>query len=73
MPDISMCSGEQDTYSCPRKDTCHRYTAKPNPYQQSYFMALPFDRENNICDHYWSNENIKPSVSEDFTYKRYKK
>lgn len=37
MADITMCKGG----NCFRKNTCYRFTAKPNEYRQSYFMNIP--------------------------------
>tara|TARA_R110000868_G_scaffold99064_1_gene272786 strand:- start:1138 stop:1329 length:192 start_codon:yes stop_codon:yes gene_type:complete len=45
-PDIEMCKGT----NCPLKESCHRYTAKPND-NQSWFVEPPF--EDNKCDMYW--------------------
>ena len=37
MPDIALCDGKYITGdSCPKKDTCYRHIAKPDPYRQSY-------------------------------------
>lgn len=47
MPDITMCSGE----GCPFKESCYRFTAKPNEYRQSYFVEPPI--KDGKCDHYW--------------------
>ncbi len=38
MPDITMCDGGD----CPKKAECYRATAKPNKFQQSYFVKPPF-------------------------------
>ena len=38
--DLSMCKYEK----CEKKDTCYRFKATPNPYEQSY---MKFE---NICD-----------------------
>ena len=32
MADITMCVGTE----CPLRETCYRYTAKVNPYRQSF-------------------------------------
>ena len=32
MADITMCVGTE----CPLRETCYRYTAKVNPYSQSF-------------------------------------
>jgi len=39
MADITMCSGE----GCELKDTCLRFTAKPNEHRQSYFFNPPIN------------------------------
>lgn len=68
MPDISMCKGKH----CPLKESCHRYTAKPNEFRQSYFYEPPVN-EAGECDLYWKTEpekkmkprlagNLKPGV-----------
>jgi hypothetical protein len=31
-PDMAMCRNDK----CPKKETCYRYIAKPNPYWQTY-------------------------------------
>lgn len=49
MPDITMCAGKD----CPLKDKCYRFTAKPNPYWQSYFMKTPYDKNKKDCEHFW--------------------
>lgn len=63
MPDISMCNGN----SCPKKDSCYRFTAKPSLLWQSYFMGTPY--KDNDCEYYWpveDNENkIKPCQAHD--------
>jgi len=50
MADITMCSNED----CEQKETCYRYTAKPNPYRQSYFWEDV--RKDWRCE-YYSNNN----------------
>jgi hypothetical protein len=52
MPDITMCKGQVDNITCPYKDNCYRYNAKPDIYQ-SYFVGIPL--ENNKCDFYWGD------------------
>ena len=47
MSDILMCSGE----SCELKTMCHRFTAKPNEYRQTYFQVPPIKEGN--CDMFW--------------------
>jgi hypothetical protein len=49
MPDISMC----DNSRCTRRLTCYRFTAKPNPYRQSYSHFMPDIYGE--CDAYWDN------------------
>ena len=53
MPDITICKGEE----CPVKETCYRYTAKPNEYRQSYFTETPY--KDGRCTHYWTEEQDK--------------
>lgn len=47
MPDITMCPGE----GCPLRETCYRYTARPTPHMQSYFVEPPY--KDGKCEHYW--------------------
>lgn len=47
-----MCSG----LDCPLKETCYRYTAKPNEFRQSYFINSPYDKENEKCDYFYENK-----------------
>ena len=49
MPDISCCKGGD----CPLKETCYRFTVKPDPYWQSYFGETPYNEEKKDCDYYW--------------------
>jgi hypothetical protein len=49
MSDITMCLGTD----CPYKETCYRYTAKPNEYYQSYFTEAPI--KDGKCDMYWGD------------------
>lgn len=58
MPDITMCKGEEirngdSRKICPRRETCYRYTAKPNDHWQSYFVVAPFYNWNESCDYYY--------------------
>lgn len=55
MPDITMCRGKD----CPKKDSCYRFTAKPNEWRQSYFLESPIDLEKNVCKHYWKDSGTK--------------
>jgi len=47
MPDIAMCSNT----NCPSNKTCYRFTAKPNPYMQSYGVFTP-EIKTDKCDYY---------------------
>jgi len=53
MPDISMCSGQD----CPLKETCYRFTAKPNELRQSYFSNPPYNLKTKSCNHYYEKRN----------------
>jgi hypothetical protein len=48
MPDITLCKNEK----CSKKDSCHRYVAKPNEYWQSYFIGM----KEGDCKYYWRIE-----------------
>ena len=52
MPDIAMCAN----HACPSRETCYRYTVKPNPYRQSYSNFAPKDGEDR-CYYYWRADN----------------
>jgi len=47
MPDISMCANE----TCPKKDTCYRYTATPSYHQAYGGYTVPPGYPK--CDAYW--------------------
>jgi hypothetical protein len=47
MADITMCMGT----NCPQKETCYRFTAKPNEYRQAYFIEPPL--KEGKCEMYW--------------------
>ena len=49
MADITMCNGTD----CPLKEKCYRYTAPRSELWQSMFMVVPYNKEENKCDHYW--------------------
>ena len=53
MPDISKCKGTD----CPLKESCYRYTAIDSEYRQSYFMKAPYNKEEDKCNHYWTNSD----------------
>lgn len=52
MPDISMCANQ----TCPKKESCYRFTAKPCKYQ-TYADFKP--DEEGKCEYYWENEATK--------------
>jgi hypothetical protein len=52
MPDISMCRN----MTCPSKDKCHRFTAKPSSFWQSY-MKYDWDKKTKKCDSFWDNKD----------------
>jgi hypothetical protein len=53
MVDMTKCSGEHEGKVCPRRDTCYRFTAKPNESWQSYFAIAPFYNWNEDCEYYY--------------------
>lgn len=53
MPDISKCANED----CPLKNTCYRYTSKPNELWQSY-NNYSYNKETNECKDYWKDETV---------------
>lgn len=68
MPDISMCPGG----NCMLRLNCHRCTATPSEYAQSYFVEPPYklnmvldDKNNHVgvvtltCAHFWNNNEYK--------------
>ena len=60
MPDITMCEGT----GCPRKESCHRFTAPAEEYQ-SYFVTPPV-KEDGKCEMYWGDaaQDIYDSLSD---------
>lgn len=54
MADISMCEGTE----CPLKEECYRFSAPKSMYQ-SYFVEVPYDKEQKKCDYYWKQDNNK--------------
>lgn len=44
-----MCHGTD----CPKKESCYRYTAKPEPYQ-TYFVHTPLEIDGS-CEYFWEN------------------
>jgi hypothetical protein len=51
MSDITKCYGAD----CPMKESCKRFTAKPNEFAQSYFLDPPYHINDGgfSCDMYW--------------------
>lgn len=47
---ISMCKGEE----CDRRQRCHRFTAMPNEFMQSFSERDPF-----TCEDFWDNVGYK--------------
>jgi|GEM_PF-5152280 hypothetical protein len=54
MPDISMCSNQE----CFLRARCHRFTAKPSEYRQSYFIDVS-PNKNGKCEHFWENSEYE--------------
>ncbi len=54
MPDITKCQG----ITCPIKENCYRYTSEADMYQ-SYFGSVPYDYENNKCEHFWQDKSVQ--------------
>jgi len=46
MADISMCKGGE----CPDKNECYRHRAMPSPRWQTYFTAVPYNKQEEVCD-----------------------
>jgi hypothetical protein len=62
MPDISKCTNE----SCPLKNTCYRYTCKPDQWGQVYtefdFKVDAESFEYSVsCDYYMEQEEAQQS------------
>ena len=58
MPDISMCKDK----SCPVSKLCHRFTATPSEYRQSYVVWPKYWKD--WCKLYWANDKVKTDDSE---------
>ena len=58
MSDITMCRDK----TCKIKESCYRYTAKPNEYRQAYFMQSP--RTTAGCVYFWENYEAKEKSNE---------
>jgi len=69
MPDITMCTGKNvNNITCPRKDTCYRYTATPSQYRQSYFVTAPLIDNKTAgtveCDYHYKIDWVKGAWDE---------
>ena len=51
MADIAMCQDKR----CSSRTLCYRFTAKADPYRQSYFTNSR-EKGKIRCDEFWSNE-----------------
>ena len=53
--DITKCKGIQRMLKhdeiCPKRESCGRYTAQPEPHQ-SVFVGTPYDPKTNDCTEY---------------------
>ena len=57
MPDISMCKNK----FCDRSNDCYRFTARPNPYMQSYISFSDDEEEIKFahdCNMFWLNRRV---------------
>jgi hypothetical protein len=57
MLDMTMCKGTD----CPKKESCRRYTATPNPHRQSWLAWPPIRDKSNKddCNYYWPTKTEK--------------
>lgn len=55
MADITMCKG----IGCPLKKKCYRYTASVNPYWQSFFNIIPYNKKDKSCDEFWDKSAMR--------------
>jgi hypothetical protein len=55
MPDVAKCSNDK----CTIKETCYRYTVKPDKYWQSYSKFNSELKEE--CKYFWKN-NVKNTL-----------
>jgi len=65
MADITMCKGTEkeafpisyeiglNDFECPLRHSCLRHKANPNEHWQSYLVGIPYDRDKEVCEHYW--------------------
>lgn len=58
MPDISMCATGAD---CPKRETCHRWTAIPTEGRQSWMGFEPGDE----CKDYWPDWGYRRTSKEE--------
>jgi hypothetical protein len=58
MPDITMCVGG----SCPLKNDCYRFRALPSPHRQSFFMNVPYSKDQ--CMGYWPLDRASGPITE---------
>ena len=58
MPDIAMCNNKL----CKSKKKCYRFTAKPNPFRQSYGSFKP-EKGRDKCDFYYYNQKFNRGES----------
>lgn len=65
MPDIAMCYDYEPMLTgpskavrvCPKAADCHRHTARPSQYRQSWFGSLPLTSLDPFqCDYHWPTE-----------------
>lgn len=53
MPDIAMCRN----ITCPLRESCYRFTAKPKQFRQSYAHFTP--NPDGSCDHHITIRNTE--------------
>ena len=61
-PDISMCKNK----TCPLRNTCYRFIAKPNPWAQTYsdFRWKSEEEGKVTCEDYWDSAPYKSNYDE---------
>jgi len=64
MADITKCTGikrdsPKDTFICPLRDKCYRFTAPTSLVWQSWFVEVPYNEEAKECEHLWKTEKDK--------------
>jgi len=52
MPDITMCRGQTNDWTCPLRENCYRHTASQSQFLQSYFANPPADRSTGECGYF---------------------